>query len=100
MEETSVNNVINEAVEALPVVAEKSKPNGLTIGVLTFATIGVVSTGYFLWKGGKWVINKAKSLPPKNAEKKVEEKKEAAPKAAEEPKKAPEEPKAEEKKAE
>ena len=80
----TANDIIENAV-ALP--TEDKKPSALSIGILIFALIGVGSTGYFIYKGVRYVVTKLK-----DGSLKVEK----APEKKEEPKEAKEEPKAEE----
>ena len=62
MENTNINEV-NETVETaiaeLPIPA-KDKPSVVSIVILIFAVIGVGSTGYFTYKGVKFLVTKLK----------------------------------------
>lgn len=76
-----VNNVVENAVEALPNVITKDKPSKAAIGLLIFAGIGVISTGYFIYKGVKYVVIKFKDGSFKIAKAQDAQKPAEAPKA-------------------
>ena len=86
MENTNeiINDVVENVVEALP--GDKEKPSIASLVILGFALIGVGATGYFTYKGIKYVVTKLKdgSLKVEKASKKKEANKEAAKEEAKE----------------
>ena len=82
-----VNNVVENAVGALPTAISKDKPSLAAIGLLAFAGIGVLSTGYFMYKGIKFIVVKMKDGSFKIA--KAPQQPAEAPKQAETAPKAP-----------
>lgn len=59
MENTNVNEIIEAAVETLPVPA-KDKPSIWAIVILILAGIGLGSSVYFTYKGIKFVVKRFK----------------------------------------
>lgn len=53
-----VANVVEETVVATSPLKKVTPGQGTLLG---FAAVGVISTGYFLYKGGKWAISKIKA---------------------------------------
>lgn len=84
-----VNNAVENVVEALPTAVSKDKPSWAAIGLLAFAGIGVISTGYFLYKGVKYVVIKLKDGTFKIAKAQPAQQPAEAPKQAETAAKAP-----------
>lgn len=80
MENTNINEVtetVETAIAELP-IPTKDKPSVVSIVILIFAVIGVGSTGYFTYKGVKFLVTKLKDgkVKVEKAEKEEKPKKE------------------------
>lgn len=71
-----MDNAIQKSLSIIPNTAVKPDPLGLVI--LGFGIVGVGATGYFTYKGIKWIVNKVKSNSAKNDIPAAEEVKEPA----------------------
>lgn len=88
-ENTTIENVVTEAIESIPVQQIKDKPSMWAMVLLILAVIGAGSSVYFLYKGTKFILTKFKdgswSLQKAPQQPQQVETSQAAPAAEEQP---------------